>query len=452
MKRAFLPFLFLILTQSIFAQPKKERSPAEIRAVIEAVKKHGCIITGHGPDLSAAEQQKVDEFIAFMSLDFKTLDSLFFAEKSEIKILSFMVICDRFPGLITEKHLPILESKEKVKICDRRFEPSKSMTMGEMAANVYIPYEKVEGESPETDYSERKDGIFNEEAHKLYDEAQKLLYKGPVDFNKAIRLLDKADSLEPKNPYILAERASMKFDFQTDVRGSFEDLTKAIEYSLDRSGREMRYHNRGLQYMAIGDIESACEDWHKAGRDGKYYIQTYCKGYDTTIYNNPDHTLKLKLIIRQPSARITKSHNSPQMSSCQAELIIVNVNHPKITILRNNLDYGLESDVSSVYLEAVSEDGHKFRFFTETEYASFGNGNDFNLDKGKVYSESIDITHLHQFPYEGKYKVRLVIRPSANLKGLDKTYYSNWETIEIIQDYQPDDFDGEFYEIMEEER
>ena len=36
------------------------------------------------------------------------------------------------------------------------------------------------------------------------------------------------------------------------------------------------YNNRELSYMEIGNMEKACEDWTKAGKDGKYYIKKYC--------------------------------------------------------------------------------------------------------------------------------------------------------------------------------
>lgn len=120
------------------------------------------------------------------------------------------------------------------------------------------------------------DAIKNEQALKLYSQAQEEDAKGSIGFKKAIELLNEADKIEPHNAMILHEKGLIKIHSQLDVEGGFEDLQKSIEFSKDEKGKEIRYNNRGLSYMEIGDMENACEDWTKAGKDGKYYIKEYC--------------------------------------------------------------------------------------------------------------------------------------------------------------------------------
>jgi hypothetical protein len=88
--------------------------------------------------------------------------------------------------------------------------------------------------------------------------------------------LNEADIIEPNNAMILHERGLIKIHSQLDVEGGFEDLQKSIDFSKDEKGKQIRYNNRGLSYMGIGDMEKACEDWTKAGKAGKYYIKEYC--------------------------------------------------------------------------------------------------------------------------------------------------------------------------------
>ena len=120
------------------------------------------------------------------------------------------------------------------------------------------------------------DAIKNEQALKSYSQAQEEDAKGSTGFTKAIELLNEADKIEPHNAMILHERGLIKIHSQLDVEGGFEDLQKSIDFSKDEKGKEIRYNNRGLSYMEIGDMEKACEDWTKAGKDGKYYIKEYC--------------------------------------------------------------------------------------------------------------------------------------------------------------------------------
>lgn len=120
------------------------------------------------------------------------------------------------------------------------------------------------------------DAIKDEQALRLYSQAQEEDAKGSIGFKKAIELLNEADKIEPHNAMILHERGLIKIHSKLDVDRGFEDLQKSIEYSKDEKGKEIRYNNRGLSYMEIGDMEKACEDWTKAGKDGEYYIKEYC--------------------------------------------------------------------------------------------------------------------------------------------------------------------------------
>ena len=283
-------------------------------------------------------------------------------------------------------------------------------------------------------FSQTKEKIENKEAFKLFQEAQELQYKGPVDFKRIITCLNKADSLEPHNPIILGERANVKFNSKLDVDGSFTDLKNAILYSLNQQGLEARYSNLGLSYMEICDIASACESWKKAGRFGMEYIEEYCnQPFDTIIHDNPDSNLILSLKLNQPTTQILSTHNSPEMATCKAELVIKNLNHPKIVIINDYLDFNLESSESDIYLEAISEDGKKFRFFSNAEYGYFSPNENKTLNSGEEYLKEINLTEVHHFPYPGKYKVRIVLRPSGNLKGLKNTYYSNWQELTILK-------------------
>jgi tetratricopeptide (TPR) repeat protein len=120
------------------------------------------------------------------------------------------------------------------------------------------------------------DTIKNQQALKLYTQAQEEDAKGSIGFKKAIELLYEADKIEPHNAMILHERGLIKIHSQLDIKGGFEDLQKSIDFSKDEKEKQIRYTNRGLSYMEIGDMEKACEDWTKAGKDGEYYIKEYC--------------------------------------------------------------------------------------------------------------------------------------------------------------------------------
>jgi tetratricopeptide (TPR) repeat protein len=121
------------------------------------------------------------------------------------------------------------------------------------------------------------DAIKNQQALKLYSQAQEESAKGSAGFKKAIELLNEADKIEPQNAMILHERGLIKIDAHLDIEGGLKDLQRSIDFSKDEKGKQIRYLNRGLTYMDLDEMEKACEDWSKAGEEGKEYIKEYCK-------------------------------------------------------------------------------------------------------------------------------------------------------------------------------
>ena len=105
----------------------------------------------------------------------------------------------------------------------------------------------------------------------------------------------------------------------------------------------------------------------------------------------------------------------------------------------------MESSDSELYLEAVAQDGTKFNFFTQSEVTFYGGKTDIIIDTKKNYSATVNLTDYHHFPVAGTYRVRIAIRPTKNISGLTKTYYSNWVSLIIVKNYQSDsDNWGEF--------
>lgn len=123
---------------------------------------------------------------------------------------------------------------------------------------------------------ENADAIKNKHALTLYQQALEEDAKGRTGFANAIELLDKADNLEPENALILHERGLIKIHSKIDVEGGFHDLQQSIDFSKDEEGKQIRYLNRGISYMEIGEMEKACNDWSRAGDNGKSYLKKYC--------------------------------------------------------------------------------------------------------------------------------------------------------------------------------
>ncbi len=274
--------------------------------------------------------------------------------------------------------------------------------------------------------------ISNPQAREYYSKAQEVRYKGEDGFQNAIDLLDKADSLEPRNAIIMHERGLVKFNSKLDTEGAFIDLNNSITYSTDEISLQYRYNNRGLCYMEICDIKSACLDWRKSGKLGSYYIDKYCKSCSDTLFQkNSDTNIEVDFKLIDGITKITSTHNLPSMTECKAEITVRNINNEDLKIVGSSLDYGLPEDSCSLYLEAQSQNGEKFIFFKNSTYTYYPSNKETVIKKGTSYSQEQDITYLYQFPYPGIYKVRVAIRPSNILKGIQKPYYSNWEVLKV---------------------
>lgn len=277
------------------------------------------------------------------------------------------------------------------------------------------------------------DSIKNDQAFDYYVAAQNESRKGREGFQNAMDLFNKADELEPQNPFILSERGMLQFNAKLSVENAFKDLDNSIKYATDKNIREMIYGNRALCFMSISDIKSACSDWENAGKMGARYIAKYCVNLpDTIIQYYPPKDLDIKLELIDTISTITSTHNSPSMSSCMATISMTNNTEKDIRIKNSLIDDGLEQDSTTMYLEAVNHLGEKFIFFTSSTYAQYSDKDDEVLKVGESFNTKKDLTFVHQFPYPGFYEIRVAIRPSENLIGLDKTYYSNWVTLQIL--------------------
>lgn len=275
--------------------------------------------------------------------------------------------------------------------------------------------------------------IKNEEAAMCYRESFAYLKEGNIIVPRAIFLLNKADSLEPDNAMILNERGLTKFNFQQDVEGAIRDFTRSIELTTDQKLKENRYNNRGLCYLALGDIESACKDFNRSGEEGVSYMKQYCqRSFTSKIESNPNSDILISLDIKNPNTSIRSTYRPNEMSPMLALINIKNVNHAPLYVSNSNFDYGLETGESTLYLEAMDAKGTKFDFYSESNYIVFSEREDLVLKSGDQYEFEQDLMTLHHFPYPGKYRVRVAMRPSVNTKGLEETYYSNWVEIEVI--------------------
>ncbi|MFM1999122.1 MAG: hypothetical protein RL204_1069 [Bacteroidota bacterium] len=276
------------------------------------------------------------------------------------------------------------------------------------------------------------DAINNPKAREYFRAASDLQKTGGSGFQEAKIYLDSADILEPNNAMILHERGLLKFNANMDVKSAFVDLGNSILYTKEQKSIGYRYLNRGLCYMEICDVKSACDDWKKAGELGLYYVDKYCKQCSDTIFGtNSDERIELHLDLVDTVARILSTHNSPSMTECLANINLKNNNVEDLGIYGAFLDYGLSGDSSSMFLEAQDQFGKKFIFFTQAKWSSNCLDNIVLVEKGQTFQQEENITQLHQFSYTGVYKVRVAIRPTSTLRGIDKTYYSNWETLVV---------------------
>lgn len=274
--------------------------------------------------------------------------------------------------------------------------------------------------------------INDEQAFKYFLEAQEQFNSGSEGFQNSIDLLDKAYQIEPKNAVILHDRGLYKFNSKIDVQGAFIDLENSIKYSTDDKMTLYMYNNRALCYMDICDIKSACADWEKSGKYSQVYLDKYCNNLpDTSFQNNQDNDLEIQLELIDHKAIITSTHNSENMSTCMANIKLINNAVSNLNIQGSSFDYGLEHDTNSLFLEAKNDNGEKFIFFTNSTYSYYSPNKDTTIRKGETFSHKQNLTYVHQFPYPGNYEIRVALRPSTRVKGIKKTYYSNWETLKI---------------------
>ncbi|MNJ84998.1 hypothetical protein D3C87_24620 [compost metagenome] len=416
----------LLLSQSI-SYSQSQPDPKRLKQAISSIEKGECILIFYEERFANDfEKKQIKEFEVISQLDFNALDSLFNKNtNTKVRLTVFHILCSKYRSQITDTHISQLKTKENITVCSGRNTQKGPLT--EIAAFLY------------QNSVERKEKVTNPEAQALMKDAQELEYIGPVNFELMIEKLNKANQLEPNNPIILDALGDAKFNSKIDVEGALIDFQNAIAYSLDQRSLEIRHLNYGLNLMGMGNIEAACKEWTNAGERGLSYLEQHCnQPFDATIHQNPDKALVLNLSLKQDTAFILSSHNSPAMSDCYAELIIENNSLPKISVQESNLNLCLENSGSELYLEAISADGKKFHFFTESEISFYGNGKELIIDSKGKHTEEINITQFHQFPNPGAYQVRIAIQPTKNISGLNQTYYSNWETLIIVPKYQRD--------------
>lgn len=426
--------LFLVLSiTTVFGQDHPTLNEA-----VSAIKKYDCILLFYDEHFATeAEKHHKQNLDLLFSCDFAQLEKVFDEESNiKVRISVFFVMCSKYRNQITEKHFKAFQSNKSIELCSGR--NTQKAPIDQLTAYVY-------------DMSkERKEKIRSTEALALVKEAQELWYVGPVDVEASLSMLQKADSLEPNNPLILNELANTKWNSELDIDGALVDFQRAIDLSLDSETLEMRYHNRGLTYLCMEDISSACTDWKKAGKSGLHYIEQYCNtSFDPIIHENPDTQLKLQLSLTTDTVYITHACNPTERTNCPAELKLENLSHPTLKIKDNHLVLGLENSKTSLFLEAVTSDGTKFQFVSNIVSFWYELGERGELEVGSGIGMDIDLTDLHHFPHEGTYRVRVVLRPGENIPNLTKSYYSNWQELIVIKRYERQEeepyIDGEIY-------
>ncbi len=306
----------------------------ELSNAIDVVKKEPCIILFYDKFLSTdLQKQHIEQIQVLFEVPVKIIDSIFFEEKNlNLKLSLFYVLCSKHREKVTENHLEVLRSNQKITLCHGT--NTESLPLNDAATFIYeitIPV---------------KEKIRNKETLNLYHEALDLWYKDPVDYDKMISLLNKADSLEPNNPIILDARGNARFNSKLDVEGGMDDFQKAIDYSMDQKNLAIRHHNRAMIYFELGKPDLACEDWIKGGENSTFFIDEYCnRSIDTTINPNIDQkvlftmTSKRDTIVIQPEDLDLESY---MPFTCYAELTIQNKSNNAITFATGAINLGFE--------------------------------------------------------------------------------------------------------------
>lgn len=414
-------FLYLLCLTFCFNTCFAQSTPTVSQAV-KSIKKFDCIL------LFFQKQFETDAVIehkknldVLSNTDFKQLDQLFDAEDNiKVRVSIYYVMCSKYRDQLTEKHFKAFESNKIVEICSGR--NTEKVSVNQLAAYLY------ENSKP------RLENIKSPDAFGLFQKAKELNFSGPVDFELMLDLLNQADSIEPNNPIIIEEIARAKWNSELDIDGALIDFQRAIDLSKDTMQLERRYHNRGLTYLCMEDIESACKDWEKAGVSGKEYIEQYCHlQFEPVVNANVDSLIKLNFNLFSDTVFITHACNVTEMTPCQFNLIIDNRSHPNLKLKDGVFDFGLENGESELFLEAVDSSGKKFQFVSNDEFYKLGKDHEYTLVQGKSISIELNITEQHHFPKEGKYRVRIVLRPTKNLQALTKNYYSNWQELFVVK-------------------
>ncbi|NOQ72913.1 MAG: hypothetical protein GQ574_12970 [Crocinitomix sp.] len=282
--------------------------------------------------------------------------------------------------------------------------------------------------------STQPETIVNQKADELFARAQIEGNKGVFEWAGALDLYNQANELEPENPIILHARARLKIMSEIDIDGGFEDHSAAIEFSKDDWGLRCRYQDRALDFLNIGDICSACEDWKKVG-DAQNYLTKYCKReFTNDLKGNNDERISVEIVLEDSISFMKSGKKTGGMTPVMANLIVKNISFPELIIKGGLLDFGHEvGSMTSLFLEAVDSDENKFHFFKANTYSSTSSSPNHTLKAGSELNKRMDIFHLHHFAYPGTYKVRVGLRPSKNVRGLENTYYSNWVTVTIFR-------------------
>ncbi|MCC6702936.1 MAG: hypothetical protein IT221_15500 [Fluviicola sp.] len=414
-------FLYLLSLTFCFNTCFAQSTPT-LNQAVTSIKKFDCILLFFQKQIeTTAVIEHKKNLDVLLNTDFEQLDQLFDAENNiKVRVSIFFTMCSKFRDQLTEKHFKAFESNETVEICSGR--NTEKVPLNQLATYLY------ENSKP------RLENIKSPDAFALFQKANDLNFSGPVDFELMLNLLNQADSIEPNNPIIIEEIAETKWNFELDMDGALIDFQRAIDLSKDTVQLERRYHNRGLTYLCMEDIESACKDWEKAGISGQKYIEQYCHlNFEPVVNANVDSLIQLYFKLFSDTVYITHACNGTEMTSCQFNLIIENRSHPELKIKNGVFDFGLENGESELFLEAIDSSGKKFQFVSNNEFFKLGKDQEFTLAQGMSTSIELDITKQYHFPMEGKYRVRIVLRPTKYLQALTKNYYSDWQELNVIK-------------------
>ena len=141
-----------------------------------------------------------------------------------------------------------------------------------------------------------------------------------------------------------------------------------------------------------------------------------------------DSSFRISIKLLQKTAYIDTSSTPTILSVCKLHLTLVN-NGDKEYTETHPLSINLQSQESNFFLEAINEDGSEIKFPENAPTDSYLDNSKFTIKPGAFFSKEFYINYIFHFPISGAYKVRLVFRPTQSSSGLNKMYYSNWETL-----------------------